>query len=134
MKKINIIYWTFTGIFAALMLFSALPDVLNTADAVKFMTALGYPAYFTPFIGVAKILGCAALLLPVSPRLKEWAYAGLAFDLIGAIYSQLAAFPFSPAMLFMLAWIIPGIISYLFFHKRIKAGQANRFSSISAAL
>ena len=124
MKKTNIIYWTFTGIFAALMAFSAIPDVLNSPDAVKFMSALGYPAYFTPFIGVAKLLGCLALLIPVSPRLKEWAYAGLAFDLLGAIYSQLAAFPFSPAMVFMLAWILPGLISYIFFHKRLVQRQS----------
>jgi uncharacterized membrane protein YphA (DoxX/SURF4 family) len=134
MKKTNTIYWIFTGIFAALMLFSALPDASNNPDAVKFMTGLGYPPYFTPFIGVAKILGCLAILLPVSPRLKEWAYAGLAFDLIGAIYSQLAAFPFSPAMLFMLAWILPGVISYIYFHKRIKHGQDSRLNSISPVL
>ncbi|MCW3122230.1 MAG: hypothetical protein JWQ38_1722 [Flavipsychrobacter sp.] len=121
MKKINIIYWISTILFALLMLASAMPDVLKLPDAVKFMAMLGYPAYFTPFIGWAKVLGCVAILVPGFPRIKEWAYAGLFFDLIGATYSQLAIGPFNPQMLIMLVWILPGVVSYMYYHKRQQA-------------
>ena len=87
MKKTNIIYWIFTGLFGAVMLLTSIPDILMVPDAVAFITKLGYPVYFAPFIGVAKVLGVIAILIPGFPRIKEWAYAGLAFDLIGAVYS-----------------------------------------------
>src|SRR5690606_23020386 len=91
MKKTNLLYWIFTGIFAFMMLGSALPDIVSTDIAVEGMHGnLGYPLYFIPFIGVAKTLGVIAILIPGYPRVKEWAYAGLFFDLIGATYSIIA--------------------------------------------
>lgn len=120
MKKINTIYWISTVLFAFLMISTAVPDVMKLPDAVKFMTMLGYPPYFTPFIGWAKILGGIAILIPGFPRIKEWAYAGLAFDLIGAIYSGLCSGPFDPKIFLMLIWIVPGIVSYIYLHKRLE--------------
>ena len=87
MKKTKTIYWIITGIFSSFMLFSAIPDILSVPDAVKFMNHLGYPNYFIPFIGIAKLLGIIVILIPGYPKLKEWAYAGLFFDLLGATYS-----------------------------------------------
>lgn len=121
MKKINIIYWIATIVFAGLMIFSAIGDVVLQPDAVAFMAKLGYPVYFVRFIGIAKVLGSIALLIPGFPRIKEWAYAGLAFDLFGAIYSNVAVAGFDPMMTFMLLWILPGVVSYIWFHKRQKA-------------
>jgi uncharacterized membrane protein YphA (DoxX/SURF4 family) len=86
-KKINIAYWIVTSIFAGFMIFSAIPDIIVADEAVKFMTDLGYPVYLLPFIGWAKVLGGIALLIPGFPLIKEWAYAGLVFDLVGAAYS-----------------------------------------------
>jgi uncharacterized membrane protein YphA (DoxX/SURF4 family) len=83
-------YWIFTGLIAALMIVSAIPDVLVVEGAVQIFEHLGYPRYLLPFIGVAKLLGGAAILQPWFPRLKEWAYAGITFDLIGAIYSHIS--------------------------------------------
>ena len=69
MKKANIFYWVFTGLFSAMMLGSAIPDVISSPIAVQGMHhELGYPLYFIPFIGVAKILGVLAILLPISSR------------------------------------------------------------------
>ena len=51
---------------------------------------LGYPVYLLRFIGTAKVLGVAAVLVPGLPRLREWAYAGLVLDLTGALYSHLS--------------------------------------------
>lgn len=120
MKKMNLIYWISTAVFALLMILTAIPDAMINKDAASFMhDHLGYPIYFIPFIGVAKIIGGTALLIPgISPRLKEWAYAGLAFDLGGAIYSNLYVAP-DPKMVMMLIWLIPGIVSYIYFHKRL---------------
>ncbi len=87
MKKTKTLYWIFTGLFAAFMAFSAIPDIMMVPDAVIFMNHIGYPNYFIPFIGVAKLLGCIAILIPGFPKIKEWAYAGLTYDLIGAVYS-----------------------------------------------
>jgi hypothetical protein len=123
MKKTNVLYWIFTGLAALLMLFSAIPDALNTPDAQKFMSGmLHYPTYIAPFLGVAKILGVIAILVPGYPRIKEWAYAGLVFDLAGAVYSGIAAAgKFDPKMLFMLIWILPVVLSYVYYHKRLNA-------------
>ncbi len=124
MKKIKIFYWVITGLAAAAMLFSAIPDIINSADAKVFMGQLGYPNYFTPFIGVAKTLGVIAILIPGFPRIKEWAYAGLTFDLIGAFYSIAAmagvvnALPILIFLLFVLG-------SYFLYHKKIKTVSNN---------
>jgi uncharacterized membrane protein YphA (DoxX/SURF4 family) len=75
---------------AALMLLSAVPDVLRIPDALAVFRHLGYPPYLLLFLGTAKILGVAAVLVPGVPRLKEWAFAGLTFDLTGALYSHLS--------------------------------------------
>lgn len=90
MKGTNTRYWIVTGFLTAFMLLGAIPDILRVPDAVSWMVHLGYPVYLLPFLGFAKVLGLIAILFPRFPRLKEWAYAGLAFDLIGAVYSHLS--------------------------------------------
>lgn len=123
MKKTNILYWTFTGLFAFMMLGSAIPDMISAPIAVQGFKEMGYPIYLLPFLGYAKLLGVIAILIPGFPRIKEWAYAGLIFDLCGAIYS-IMALGASPAQ-----WgpvFIPvalGVISYVYYRKRQQARQ-----------
>ena len=125
MKKANIFYWVFTGLFSAMMLASAIPDVISSPVAVQGMHhELGYPLYFIPFIGVAKVLGVLAILLPISPRIKEWAYAGLMFDLIGATFSIIAIG--KPDWMFMFLPIFLGVGSYVFYHKKKKIQKSSR--------
>ena len=121
-KTTNIIYWISTIIFAALMIFSASGGLQPTQQAIQILhDGLGYPVYFIQFISVAKLLGSIAILVPGLYRVKEWAYAGLFFDLAGAVYSGVASSgKFDPMMLTLLAWIVPGILSYYFWHKKIK--------------
>ena len=90
MKNAKILYWTITGLMAAFMLLASIPDVLRLPQAVSIFGHLGYPVYLLPFLGTAKTLGIIAVLVPAFPRLKEWAYAGLVFDVIGALYSHLS--------------------------------------------
>ena len=121
MKKTKIIYGIFTGLFAAIMTMSAIPDILSNPVAVKGMhEGLGYPLYFIPFIGVAKVLGVVAILIPGYLRIKEWAYAGLTFDLLGATYSIIASGQPSGNWMFMALPLALAAGSYIFYHKKLK--------------
>ena len=122
-KTINIIYWISTIIFAVLMIFSATGGLQPSADSIKMLhDGFGYPIYFIQFISVAKLLGSIAILIPgLNKSLKEWAYAGLFFDLAGAIYTGVASSgKFDPMMFGMLIWIVPGVVSYYFWHKKLQ--------------
>ena len=87
MKRLTISYWVITGVMTAFILLGALFDVSQQAGAIALIKHLGYPAYFVSFIGAMKIAGVIAILVPGFPKLKEWAYAGLAFDTGGAVFS-----------------------------------------------
>jgi uncharacterized membrane protein YphA (DoxX/SURF4 family) len=117
MKSTKIIYWTATMLFAAFMIFSAIPDIAMTDETKQFMRHLGYPDYFMPFIGIAKLLGSIAILTPGLKKIKEWAYAGLIFDLIGAVYSNIMIDGFQPGLLIMIPVFIVAIVSYLYNQK-----------------
>jgi uncharacterized membrane protein YphA (DoxX/SURF4 family) len=88
-------------------------------EAVQFITHLGYPTYFIPFIGVAKLLGCIAILIPKFDKIKEWAYAGLVFDLIGAVYSNLMVDGWNNGMLVMVPVFAIAFLSYFYKDKVI---------------
>src|SRR3989337_2281040 len=120
-KSINIIYWISTIIFAGLMIFSAVGGIQPEKQTIKIMhDMLGYPVYFIQFISIAKLLGSIAILIPGLNRIKEWAYAGLFFDLFGAIYSGIASSgKFDPMMLSMALWLVPGIVSYYFWRRKL---------------
>ena len=117
MKKTKIAYWAVTIIFAGFMLFTAIPDIIVDPEAVAMITGLGYPEYIIPFLGVAKTLGAIAILIPGLNRIKEWAYAGLFIDLIGATYSAIAKYGFHTPVLFMILPISFLFISYFLWHK-----------------
>jgi len=118
MKKTKIIFWIITGLFSALMLLTSWPDIMVSEDAVKFMKdQLGYPMYMIPFVGWAKVLGIIAILIPGFPRIKEWAYAGLFFDLAGATYSIIAFGGLDSGMIFMLVFFALLFGSYFYYHK-----------------
>jgi len=123
-KTTNVLYWIFTILFALLMLFSAYGSILVNEDAIKLIhDQLGYPLYFIAFTGWAKLIGSIVILIPGLKTIKEWAYAGLFFDLLAAVYSGIAVAKgnIDPAMLGMLIWILPGILSYIFWKKKLKA-------------
>ncbi len=123
-KKLKIIYWIFTGLLAAIMLFGSIPDVIMHPEAVAIVnTHLGYPTYFLPFLGVAKLLGVAAILVPGFSRLKEWAYAGLAFDLIAAMYSHICVGDPPSQWIFIFIPLILLTGSYIFYHKKLKVNS-----------
>ncbi|MBK5279005.1 MAG: DoxX family protein [Bacteroidia bacterium] len=121
MKRTNIIYWILTGLASLMMIFSGITNVLLLPEAVELIvTHLGYPAYFLTFIGAAKIIGAITILIPGFQRIKEWAYAGLFFDLGAAIYSAIAVG--DPPGVWLPIFIFIALIggSYVFHHKRLK--------------
>jgi uncharacterized membrane protein YphA (DoxX/SURF4 family) len=122
-KRTKVLYWISTILFAALMLSSAIPNIMSTSQWVEIMDQLGYPRYLLPFLGVAKLLGAIAILLPGYPRLKEWAYAGFFFDLTGVVYSSIAKNGFHVEMLFMLVWFGLLALSYIYYHKKKRSNN-----------
>jgi hypothetical protein len=83
-------YWSATAVTVFVLLSGGLAYVLGAEFAVGGVVALGYPPYVVTILGVWKLLAVPALLVPGFARLKEWAYAGVMFDLTGAAASHLA--------------------------------------------
>ena len=119
MKHPNRLYWIVTSLMAAFMSMASIPDILRIPQAVEVFTHLGYPTYLLPFIGVAKMLGVIAVLVPGFHRLKEWAYAGLIFDLLGALYSHLAVGDPPSAWSFPIIGLVLVAGSYQLFRRRL---------------
>lgn len=120
-KTTNILYWVFTGLLAFVMIGSAIPDVMMVPMAMKGMhEELMYPTYFVPYLGTAKILGGIAILIPGFPRIKEWAYAGIVFDLVSAMVSIIAVGKPASQWAGMPLFIALAFTSYYFYHKKYK--------------
>ncbi len=133
-KKTKIIYWIFTGLFAFMMLGSAIPDIFSVQVAVEGFQKMGMPVYLLPFLGIAKTLGVIAIVIPGYPRIKEWAYAGLVFDLLGATYSIIASGQPAGNWMFMAIPLILAAGSYTWYHKKLKAGGFYKKSELEKQL
>jgi hypothetical protein len=90
MKLRSAAYWTATILTALSFLSGSVAYLTRAEPALAGMAALGYPAYFVTILGIWKGLGGMTILAPGLPLLKEWAYAGIAFDLTGAAWSHVA--------------------------------------------
>jgi hypothetical protein len=90
-KRNQIIYWIATLWLALGMGVTGVVQLLKLEADVELMTRLGYPVYILTILGVWKILGVVAVLVPKFPLLKEWAYAGFFFIMTGAIFSHIAS-------------------------------------------
>jgi len=91
-KRNKIIYWIATIWLSLGMLSTAIVQLSKAKEgpgAINSMTHLGYPIYFLTILGFGKILGVAVVLIPKSPLLKEWAYAGFFFSMSGAAISHI---------------------------------------------
>jgi uncharacterized membrane protein YphA (DoxX/SURF4 family) len=84
----KIIFWVTTGLLAAMSFFAAYGYLSGSAQSVAGFTHVGYPQQLRIILGVAKLLGAIALLIPGFPRLKEWAYAGFTFAWICAFVAH----------------------------------------------
>jgi uncharacterized membrane protein YphA (DoxX/SURF4 family) len=86
-----IVYWVATGLLASELVLGGVWDILKVPQVRGIIDRLGYPGYFLIILGVWKLLGAIAVIIPRFPRLKEWAYAGVVFNFTGALASNVAA-------------------------------------------
>ena len=86
-----IAYWVTTALVVFELAMGGVWDLLRVPQIRELIERLGYPNYFLIILGTWKLLGAVALAIPRSPRLKEWAYAGVLFDLTGAVASLFAS-------------------------------------------
>ena len=89
-KRHTIIYWVATVWLSLAMVSSGIIQLIQREEDIADFLRLGYPAYFLSLIGVWKVLGTVAILVPGRPLVKEWAYAGFFFTMSGAVVSHLA--------------------------------------------
>ena len=117
MKSAKIIFWVSTII---IFLFEGVMPALTSQSelAKEGIRHLGYPAYFGMMLTVFKVLGSIAITIPQVPaRIKEWAYAGLAFELIAAFISNWSVDGLTGLTFFPLLVLAILIVSYIYYHK-----------------
>ena len=111
MTKTNkIVYWIATIWLALGMTSTGIVQLIKMKEEAAMMAHLGYPLYMLTLLGVWKILGAVAVLIPKFPLVKEWAYAGFFFVMSGAVFSHLAAGDgakdfFGPVLLLVLTFV-----------------------------
>jgi hypothetical protein len=117
MKRIKIYYWVSTGLMALSLSLLSLMAVMMPQEGVKMFNHLGYTEKLIPLIVFARMLAIIAIVVSKFPKLKEWAYAGLVFELLGAIYSHIQAgdgfVGWMPAFIILLMVVF----SYIFYSK-----------------
>lgn len=113
-KRNKIIYWIATLWLALGMTSTGIVQIMGVQQEADMFARIGYPAYFMTIIGVWKVLGVIAILIPRFPLIKEWAYAGFFFNMTGAVFSH--AFSGSVAMDYFgpMLLIVLTIISWYF--------------------
>jgi hypothetical protein len=113
-KRKLISYWIITGILSFCIFLGGLAQAVLANGVVQGFKPLGYPTYFISLIGVWKMLGVIAILIPNFKLLKEWAYAGIFFAMTGAVISHIASndvhvqiiAPFLFAVFTVLSWYL----------------------------
>lgn len=132
LKTARILFWVLYILLSLTLLPSTLPSVVSLDYAVAhFHGHLGYPEYFLPFTSVAKILGLIAIIIPGYPRIKEWAYAGLVFDLVGAIFSGIAVGDGISVWIYPLVDLVLVIACYVVYHKIVVLRNYERSIKVS---
>lgn len=109
-KRNKIIYWIATLWLALGMLSTGIVQLLKMKEEADMMAKLGYPVYLLTILGIWKILGVIAILVPKFALVKEWAYAGFFFAMSGAVFSHFAVGDaakdfFGPVLLLVLTFL-----------------------------
>jgi hypothetical protein len=111
-KAKNIAYWTTTGLIAFFIGGGGVAQIAQyLGNPHGVVPVLGYPMYFFAILGFWKVLGAIAILVPRLPRLKEWAYAGIFFDLTGAAASCAAVGGYGAYAFHVLAPLILAVLA-----------------------
>lgn len=122
-RKIKIAQNTVLILITIGMLFSAVPSVLKLPYAVEhFCNVLKLPEYLLVFTGALKLIGLVALYVPGYPKLKEWVFAGFAFDLLGAWYCNYSAMGSFVATIPIIIYIALLLLLY-YLHSKIHSDK-----------
>lgn len=113
-KRNKIIYWITTLWLALGMLSTGIVQLMKIQEEVDNMTHLGYPLYLLTLLGIWKILGVGAVLIPKFTLLKEWAYAGFFFAMSGAVISHIAIDGFTGKVFPPLLLLVLTVLSWYF--------------------
>lgn len=124
-KTHKIIYWIATVWLALGMVSTGMVQLLRMKEEVDNITRLGYPVYLLSILGIWKLLGAVAVLMPKFPLLKEWAYAGFFFAMSGATFSRIAARQSIADMLPSLLLLVLTIVSWYLRPANRKMGAVN---------
>lgn len=114
-----LLYWIPTILVALNAAFGGVIDAMRTPEALKIFQHLGYPNYFATLLGIAKVLGAIALIAPVPWTLREWAYAGLTFDVISAVISIAAVGDPIANEILPILFVALTLVSFAAWRKRI---------------
>ena len=116
-KRNKIIYWIATVWLALGMTVTGAGQIINMKEGqggVDMVTHLGYPEYLLTLLGVWKVLGVIAVLIPKLPLLKEYAYAGFFFIMTGAMFSHIATGDPVSSLLPSLLLLVLAVVSWYF--------------------
>ena len=113
-KRNKLIYWIATLWLSLGMLSTAIVQLLKVKDEAAMITMLGYPLYLLTLLGIWKVLGVIAMLIPKFGLVKEWAYAGFFFAMSGAVYSHLEIGDNATSLFGPILLIILTIVSWYF--------------------
>lgn len=120
-EKPSALYWVSTILVASILGCAGVLLLFRLDGSMKVIHHLGYPAYFATLLGLTRLMGAAALLLPVPKGLREWAYAGLTFDIIIVIFSILSSHIPAIAIVQPALVLIALQTSYLSWRKRARS-------------
>jgi len=123
-KKIS--YWIFTAWLALGMTSTGIVQLIKMDDEVSRIESLGYPVYLLTLLGIWKLLGVVAILVPKFPVIKEWAYAGFFFTCTGAAFSHLNVHDSIGDIFTCLLLLALTITSYLLRPASRKTASANQ--------
>jgi uncharacterized membrane protein len=113
-KRNKIIYWIATIWLALGMVSTAIVQLIPLKEEIDLMVHLGYPLYFLTILGIWKILGTVAVLIPKFSIVKEWAYAGFFIAMSGAVISHIAVGSSAKEIFGPVLLIVLTIVSWYF--------------------
>jgi uncharacterized membrane protein YphA (DoxX/SURF4 family) len=132
-RKNKAVYWISTILFVLPLTFSAILYLRGAPMMVQAMHSLGYPSYLLTILGVAKLLGAAAILTGRSELLKEWAYAGFTFDLLGAAISHVSSGQALESGAPLVIWLVM-LVSYRSWKKMLSLEAVSEVGSLQGAI
>jgi VIT1/CCC1 family predicted Fe2+/Mn2+ transporter len=111
-KRRSIWYWIITILLSFCIFMGGLAQAMQLQGVIQGFKPLGYPTYFISLIGIWKMLGVIAILVPKFPLLKEWAYAGIFFLLTGAVISHIASNDIHPQIIAPVLLTVLAVLSW----------------------